>query len=850
MKLFVKHLQDSIQQRRENNYDGVYKETQNILHYMHKENFLRKAQKEAFEIYVYLKERLKNKPLYEIYPQTISNTKTLLQSTELTNEEVMEVAFLEEKERNKRISEILKELLGNDNYSNQVYALTMGTGKTVLMTMFILYDIVLSYYHKEDPLFAKNFLVFAPDKTIIQSLKEIKEFDYKNVIPSEYQTALLQIKYHYLEDTKHTIGVSEGSEYNIIVTNSQKIIVKTRKGTRWNHEKALFGDEKEKEKHEIENQRLLSIKKLSNLSVFIDEAHHSFWKNLEGGIKKTKDTINRIHENKALVNCINMTGTPYINGQMIPNVVYYYGLKEGIQDGILKQAEILEFWDVKDTEFLKFVIDSFWEKYGEKRITNKLPKIAIYTANIEELQEVRKILENQICKEYNIPTNKIIENHSKVSSEELEEFYNLDTPESTKQIILLVNKGTEGRNCKSLFATALYRKPPQIFTLQATTRCLRAVGTNETKASIFLSKQNYSILDKELKLNFDIDISDLTGIKPETQPIECKIEKRKTITVNKTIKTIEAVKKSDFKTFSIDWGKYKQREIYINIKELSKEGEEVTYQDKWIQQKGKENIINKQLTWYEALGYLHKYTHIDFETLQNVFSNKEKLEKKLSQDNNAIGFVVEELLKEYYQYKEKTTKVQEEMQLVKMEVDRFTFEASKEHIEKGLICYQEEDGNRLWFHLNPYNFDSRDELELFQHIRKALKENETIKDVYFTGWSTNPNDTDFYFQYTLYKDNERKVGKYFPDFLVEVENTKRETKYLVIEAKGSDKEGNYKEAKQRYNKGEKNIVDEVFAKEIWFMAFQKENKNFEYRIVFDGKLPSKKKETVDTILKL
>jgi SNF2 family DNA or RNA helicase len=81
----------------------------------------------------------------------------------------------------------------------------MGTGKTILMTTFILYEIVLSYYHPNDPLFAKNFLVFAPDKTIIQSLKEIKTFDDKNVIPKEYQNALLQKKYHYLEDTKHTI---------------------------------------------------------------------------------------------------------------------------------------------------------------------------------------------------------------------------------------------------------------------------------------------------------------------------------------------------------------------------------------------------------------------------------------------------------------------------------------------------------------------------------------------------------------------------------------------------------------------------------------------------------------------
>jgi hypothetical protein len=47
---------------------------------MNKENFLRKAQKEAFETYIYLKEILKNKPLYEVYPQVIEETQVLLKN--------------------------------------------------------------------------------------------------------------------------------------------------------------------------------------------------------------------------------------------------------------------------------------------------------------------------------------------------------------------------------------------------------------------------------------------------------------------------------------------------------------------------------------------------------------------------------------------------------------------------------------------------------------------------------------------------------------------------------------------------------------------------------------------------
>ena len=69
--------------------------------------------------------------------------------------------------------------------------------------------------------------------------------------------------------------------------------------------------------------------------------------------------------------------------------------------------------------------------------------MAIYTANIEELKEVRQKLEKEILKGLKISAKKVVENHSEVSDEELKEFKSLDTENSEKQFILLVNKGTE-----------------------------------------------------------------------------------------------------------------------------------------------------------------------------------------------------------------------------------------------------------------------------------------------------------------------------------------------------------------------------------------------------------------------
>ncbi|MBS8122028.1 DEAD/DEAH box helicase family protein [Candidatus Vampirococcus lugosii] len=842
MKQFIDKLKVKILDWKLNGYEGTYKETQNILKYINNNRYLREPQIDAFETYVYIKEILGNKPIGELIFDIIGDKKEIIKSLGLSQDEMLDLMMSPEK-----MDEKIKSILGensNSDYSNQVYALTMGTGKTVLMTVFMLYEIVLSYYHSEDKRFAKNFVFFAPDKTIIESLKEIKSFDYNLVIPKEYSNSLLQIKYHYLEDTITKLTIPEGSNYNIIVSNSQKIIIKSKKASN-DLQKQIFGDDKSKEKSEVENERFTALKNLDNLSIFIDEAHHSFGKTLDNEIKKLKFTINRIHENKPLVNCINMTGTPYVNGQLIEDVVFYYGLKNGIQDGILKQVEVIEYGEVKGEEFLLNVITEFWQSFGENKVEGKLAKIAIYTASIEELKEVRRTLETKVFKSLKIDTRKITENHTGASKQEIEEFKNLDTKESKKQFILLVGKGTEGWNCKSLFATALYRKPPQIFTLQATTRCLRAIGDNNKKAKIFLSKQNYKILDKELKKNFDIEISDLQGTKRESQEINCTIEKRKTIKIKKIIKDIKAIKKNTFDDFILSFNNYKGREIYRNVKELKLENNEAIYTEGKLEKNN--TNINKDYSYYEILGIINKYTHINFNIIKKIFKNnkitKDELVKEISKDNYKLNFIIDELIKEFYNYDIEEKIVGEDMKIIKLDVNKFNFEVGVDKIDRGLVCYKEDkEENRLGFHLNPYNFDSTDEREIFAHIRKALKDNENVKEIYFTGGTDKTNYTDFYFAYEIFKDGQLYISNYFPDLLVEIENSNGKTKYIVLEIKGGDKKSDYLSAKQNYKNGEK-ITNEVFAKEIGFMKFKQINKDFEYRIVFDGNTPSEKLNT-------
>lgn len=98
-------------------------------------------------------------------------------------------------------------------------------------------------------------------------------------------------------------------------------------------------------------------------------------------------------------------------------------------------------------------------------------------------------------------------------NDDIRDFNNLDvlgTEGSRKQFIILVEKGREGWNCRSLLGIALFRSPKsKIFVLQATMRCLRKLTDEQLKATVFLSKENLDTLDEELRNNYNMEIKDL-----------------------------------------------------------------------------------------------------------------------------------------------------------------------------------------------------------------------------------------------------------------------------------------------------------------------------------------------------
>jgi len=825
-------LATGIAEWREKSHPGILPETKNILRHINSVAYLHQPQIEALETYIYLKEILNNKPTYQAMRSIFKNEKDLILALGLSQDEALELAFDPDKEA--KINKHLYKQFGELDYANQIYALTMGSGKTILMGTMILYDFVLSYYHPDDKRFAKNILVFAPDTTIIESLKEIKNFDYTRVLPKEYLPISLNIKYHYLESPDTALNPI--GNYNIVVSNSQKIILKSRhvdqRQLNW------LKDETYMKYKARENQRLLLIREMPDMAIFVDEAHHSFGKTLEGALKKTRQTIDYIHrEGKTpLVNVVNLTGTPYVNGKMLPDVVYHFGLKQGIEMGILKQVRFFEYGNVQSEEFVVDVLDKFLSEYGENRLEDKLPKIAFYAPSIAVLRQELMPQVSKVLSQKGLNTDKILEYHTEAENQK-EEFLKLDTAESNKQIVLLVGKGTEGWNCRSLVSCALFRKPKSaIFVLQSATRCLRAIGENSVRASVFVSPENARILDKELKNNFSTSLEDLQNQEQKVAPCTLTVEKKCSVHVKKLLKTIEQATVKAPEEIKIKWKDY-QADVfdpYIRTSGITLEGEQAKYEsDGSI----KTVSFKNELTIYEVIDRISRETHLSGVVVKQILlNNSTSLSKVATQINDSPGllfFIIQSVLKQVYEYKESTEIVDEVLELTK----NYPFKINVREDKRSLIVYKEaETTNRLGFHINPYSFDSRDEKDLFQYLRKQLRDDEVIRDIYFTGGVTDASHNDFFFEY--YSPERKRISRYFPDLLIET----TKDRYIVIEVKTTQQKLAYEKNKSEYSGKLDDLFSEVYAKEVGFDEFKKVNENFEYHIIFDAGLQRQQEE--------
>jgi len=129
--------------------------------------------------------------------------------------------------------------------------------------------------------------------------------------------------------------------------------------------------------------------------------------------------------------------------------------------------------------------------------------------------------------EMKIQPNIILKYHKgnkefKLPQENETEFVSLDTPVSKKKIILLVQVGKEGWDCKSLTSVILSQKGdcPTNMVLQTSCRCLREVDKNNNNetALIWLNEENAKALDKQLNDEQQTSIYEINRLSKGEEP--------------------------------------------------------------------------------------------------------------------------------------------------------------------------------------------------------------------------------------------------------------------------------------------------------------------------------------------
>ena len=396
----------------------------------------------------------------------------------------------------------------------------MGAGKTALIGAIIATEFAMAMEYPNGP-FIQNALVFAPGTTIIQALRELAEIPYGRILPPRlHKSFASSVKIIFTRDGEKDIPVIRGSSFNIVVTNTEKIRIQKETIRKGDIGAQLLLRGEDEARTEIANARLQAIASLPHLGIFSDEAHHTYGQALDAELKKVRKTVDYLHQNSPnLVAVINTTGTPYYQRQLLRDVIVWYGLSQGIKDNILKAVDgsiqAFSFDETQTAQLLNHVVEDFFKDYGSVRLANGAPaRLAIYFPQTDDLKDCRPVIEAKLAA-LGLPTTLILENHTNAQQADVDAFARLNDPNAPHRIILLVNKGTEGWNCPSLFACALARtlRTSNNFVLQAASRCLRQVSGNSHKARIYLSTDNYRALDKQLQETFGETIDDFSRAK-------------------------------------------------------------------------------------------------------------------------------------------------------------------------------------------------------------------------------------------------------------------------------------------------------------------------------------------------
>ncbi len=209
-----------------------------------------------------------------------------------------------------------------------------GSGKTVVMAMLIVWQVINKATYHQDTRFSKNILIMTPGLTVksrLQVLLPTKDdnfYDMFSIVPESLFERLLQGKFTI--HNWHTLMPE---------TDTPRSIVKLGR-----------------ESNTVFSKRILNHE-LKNILVINDEAHHAYRANNEQtkNISKTElerdkrwiEGLDKIHDARNIINCFDFSATPFIpSGKNVSEdtlfdwIISDFSLNDAIESGLTKTPRI------------------------------------------------------------------------------------------------------------------------------------------------------------------------------------------------------------------------------------------------------------------------------------------------------------------------------------------------------------------------------------------------------------------------------------------------------------------------------------------------------------------------------
>ncbi|MGC9332047.1 MAG: DEAD/DEAH box helicase family protein, partial [Bacteroidales bacterium] len=544
------------------------------MEYIRTKGELRDTQIDAIETYLFLKIAGENKPLWQLFSEgffiletpDLSKANINQQTRDILEKNIAALAlydYSKQKINGKTLlpeiekliiaqpdtlnyEVIIKSIFYKVNYPDYLFSLPMGAGKTFLMAAFIYLDLYFAQNEPENKSFAHNFLVLVPSglkSSIIPSLKTIENFDSTWILPEPAASNINKLlRFEVLDQPKtgkksnkaRNPNAKKVNEYIneqgltglILVVNAEKVILGRLELTAQLELIEKTDDEKDKFANELRNL----IGKIPKIEIFIDEVHHAATDDI-----KLRQVVNKWNKKGNINTILGFSGTPYLSKtdkitvteninikfSQITNTVYYYPLISGIKS-FLKKPIVRIAENLNSLEIIEKGLTEFYELYKDKIYYNNcIPKIAIYCGNIERLETEIYPFVVQIAKKFGDSETNILKYHKgnkdfKIPKENELEYNSLDLPFSKKRIILLVQVGKEGWDCRSLTGIILAQKgdSPKNMVLQTSCRCLRQVEKDkEEPALIWLNEYNAKTLNAQLKEEQHTNIEEINRLR-------------------------------------------------------------------------------------------------------------------------------------------------------------------------------------------------------------------------------------------------------------------------------------------------------------------------------------------------